>query len=109
MTRWEEAFTKKREKDETPTHEEEFATKKELTQEAPKTPAPPEEQKRPPSYRKRPQKKPRQAYPAILERMHNFLDDIWINILLRAKEKPDTLLLCGATRGEGCLFTSFSS
>ena len=43
----------------------------------------------------------------MLERIHNNLDEIWVNILLKSEQRPETLLICGATRGEGCLFTSF--
>lgn len=48
-----------------------------------------------------------QAYPPTLARLHNHLDDIWVNILLEAGQQPKSLLVCGSTRGEKSIFFSF--
>ncbi|MFH1480903.1 MAG: hypothetical protein ABIG67_06525 [Pseudomonadota bacterium] len=128
MTGWEDAFKSKGEKEAPPAHEEEVVTRR-STRAYEEPERAPREEKQPPKESKayevteppvtptepkralrdekpRPKKK-RYAYPPILQRIHNNLDEIWVNILLKGGKKPDTLLMCGATRGEGCLFTSF--
>ena len=52
-------------------------------------------------------KKTTATFPPTLNRLHNFLDDIWVNILLEAEESPPTLLFCGASPGEGSMFLAF--
>lgn len=47
------------------------------------------------------------SYPPILKKLRSSLDDLWSNILLETKERPDTLFVCAATPGEGSTFTSF--
>jgi|GEM_PF-2040321 Mrp family chromosome partitioning ATPase len=48
-----------------------------------------------------------QAYPPTLARLHNHLDDIWVNIMLEAGDRPKSLLVCGAASGEHSGFFSF--
>jgi Mrp family chromosome partitioning ATPase len=45
--------------------------------------------------------------PPTFAQMRRHLDDIWSNLLLEARGKPNLLLLCGSTTGEGCTFLSF--
>jgi len=47
------------------------------------------------------------AYPEYLAKMRDQLSDIWANILIETKQTIETLLVCGATRKEGCTFISF--
>lgn len=47
------------------------------------------------------------AYPENLAKMNDQLSDIWANILIESKQTVETLLICGATRKEGCTFISF--
>lgn len=46
-------------------------------------------------------------YPPILKPMREHLDGIWGNIILHQGEKPESLLFCGGTHGEGVTFVSF--
>lgn len=48
------------------------------------------------------------ALPLFFDQMRRHLDDIWSNILLEAKERPDAIMFCGSTSGEGCSFLSFN-
>lgn len=43
----------------------------------------------------------------IMKHLRFHLDNLWATILLRAPERPRTILLCGADYGEGVTFLSF--
>lgn len=47
-------------------------------------------------------------YPAVLSKLHNYLSDIWANIMVETRQNIETLLVCGAARKEGNTFISFN-
>lgn len=45
--------------------------------------------------------------PRILRKIKNFLNEIWVNILLNSGDIPRSVLISSANRGEGVTFVSF--
>jgi len=118
MTRWEEAFSKKQKRAKSASSPKAYRKVYAKTpqrvsidsKQRKKTPAaqPAPPRKDPAAKGKIPeQEKKAKPYPPALKKLRRSLDDVWANILLASKTKPSTLMLCGATNGEGCTFTSF--
>jgi Mrp family chromosome partitioning ATPase len=45
--------------------------------------------------------------PRILKKIKNFLNEIWVNILLNSGDIPGSVMISSANRGEGVTFVSF--